>query len=211
MRLHAIRIYTESCDPFFDSVPINLWSMVEVNVGILCASIPCLKRYFPRASDIGARTEPGINITVGRRVGCRMTLRRASLSDCMMCSMHQRRIPKVGVMMYGSTPDVPSNCKSQASSQQAMIATRFPELVEKIRPIRDRNGQHTRPKFEVVWVGMWMCAFNGQTWVVVEAKLQSGRSPHCAITGVSAASCCLFTYMNGRTDCFLICGTREIR
>lgn len=46
VRLHAIRIYTESDDPFFDSVPINLWSEVEVNIGILCASIPSLKALF---------------------------------------------------------------------------------------------------------------------------------------------------------------------
>ena len=43
IRLHAIRIYTESTDPFYDSVPINLWSMIEVNIGIWCASIPALK------------------------------------------------------------------------------------------------------------------------------------------------------------------------
>ncbi|KAJ4294047.1 Mitochondrial beta-keto-acyl synthase [Kalmusia sp. IMI 367209] len=43
VRLHAIRIYTESADPFYDSVPINVWSMVEVNIGIWCASIPALK------------------------------------------------------------------------------------------------------------------------------------------------------------------------
>ncbi|KAK7181682.1 hypothetical protein DPSP01_013193 [Paraphaeosphaeria sporulosa] len=43
VRLHAIRIYTESTDPFYDSVPINLWSMVEVNIGIWCASIPSLR------------------------------------------------------------------------------------------------------------------------------------------------------------------------
>jgi hypothetical protein len=48
VRLHSIRIYTESTDPFFDSVPINLWSMVEVNVGILCASIPSLKALFSK-------------------------------------------------------------------------------------------------------------------------------------------------------------------
>jgi hypothetical protein len=46
VRLHAIRIYTESKDPFYDSVPINLWSMVEVNIGIYCASIPSLKALF---------------------------------------------------------------------------------------------------------------------------------------------------------------------
>ncbi|KAF2634626.1 hypothetical protein P280DRAFT_474506 [Massarina eburnea CBS 473.64] len=43
VRLHSIRIYTESADPFYDSVSINLWSMVEVNIGIWCASIPALK------------------------------------------------------------------------------------------------------------------------------------------------------------------------
>ncbi|KAF9737711.1 integral membrane protein [Paraphaeosphaeria minitans] len=43
VRLHAIRIYTESTDPFYDSVPINLWSIIEVNIGIWCASIPSLR------------------------------------------------------------------------------------------------------------------------------------------------------------------------
>ncbi|KAF2732097.1 hypothetical protein EJ04DRAFT_408856, partial [Polyplosphaeria fusca] len=43
VRLHSIRIFTESKDPFFDSVPVNLWSMIEVNIGIWCASIPALK------------------------------------------------------------------------------------------------------------------------------------------------------------------------
>lgn len=48
MRLHSIRIYTESKDPFYDSVPINIWSMVEVNIGIYCACIPALKPIFAR-------------------------------------------------------------------------------------------------------------------------------------------------------------------
>ncbi|KAF1967732.1 hypothetical protein BU23DRAFT_515751 [Bimuria novae-zelandiae CBS 107.79] len=43
IRLHSIRIFTESPDPFYDAVPINLWSMVEVNIGIWCASIPALR------------------------------------------------------------------------------------------------------------------------------------------------------------------------
>jgi hypothetical protein len=48
VRLHSIRIYTESKDPFYDSVPINLWSMIEVNIGIWCASIPALKALISR-------------------------------------------------------------------------------------------------------------------------------------------------------------------
>ncbi|KAH7355513.1 hypothetical protein BKA66DRAFT_430231 [Pyrenochaeta sp. MPI-SDFR-AT-0127] len=49
VRLHSIRIYTESKDPFYDAVPINVWSMVEVNMGILCASIPALKALFSKS------------------------------------------------------------------------------------------------------------------------------------------------------------------
>ncbi|CAN9298846.1 unnamed protein product [Alternaria alternata] len=49
VRLYSIGVYTESEDPFFDSVPINVWSMVEINVGILCASIPATKALFSKA------------------------------------------------------------------------------------------------------------------------------------------------------------------
>ncbi|KAG9189447.1 hypothetical protein G6011_06315 [Alternaria panax] len=49
VRLYSVGIYTESRDPFFDSVPINVWSMVEINVGILCACIPATKALFSKA------------------------------------------------------------------------------------------------------------------------------------------------------------------
>ncbi|KAL1796564.1 hypothetical protein ACET3X_005104 [Alternaria dauci] len=49
VRLYSVGVYTESKDPFFDSVPINVWSMVEINVGILCASIPATKALFSKA------------------------------------------------------------------------------------------------------------------------------------------------------------------
>lgn len=49
VRLYSVGVYTESEDPFFDSVPINVWSMVEINVGILCASIPATKALFSKA------------------------------------------------------------------------------------------------------------------------------------------------------------------
>jgi hypothetical protein len=57
VRLHSIRIYTESKDPFFDSVPINLWSMVEVNIGIYCASIPACKALFSSAQHQRSKTD----------------------------------------------------------------------------------------------------------------------------------------------------------
>ncbi|KAF2028875.1 hypothetical protein EK21DRAFT_68843 [Setomelanomma holmii] len=49
IRLQSLRIFTLSNDPFYDSLPINTWSMVEVNIGILCASIPTLKPLVSRA------------------------------------------------------------------------------------------------------------------------------------------------------------------
>lgn len=49
IRLQSLRIFTLSNDPFYDSLPINTWSMVEVNIGILCASIPTLKPLVSKA------------------------------------------------------------------------------------------------------------------------------------------------------------------
>lgn len=51
IRLQSLRIFTLSNDPFYDSLPINTWSMVEVNIGILCASIPTLKPLLSRAQS----------------------------------------------------------------------------------------------------------------------------------------------------------------
>ncbi|KAH7400777.1 hypothetical protein DE146DRAFT_475279 [Phaeosphaeria sp. MPI-PUGE-AT-0046c] len=54
-RLYSVRVFTASKDPFYDSVPINTWSMVEINVGIWCASIPALKALFSKSQR--ARTQ----------------------------------------------------------------------------------------------------------------------------------------------------------
>lgn len=43
VRLYSIHIYTLAEDPFKDGVLVNIWSMVEVNIAIVCASIPALK------------------------------------------------------------------------------------------------------------------------------------------------------------------------
>ena len=56
VRLYSIRIYTTSQDPFYDNVPINTWSMVEVNVGIYCASAPSLKALFSKAQRERSQT-----------------------------------------------------------------------------------------------------------------------------------------------------------
>ncbi|KAF2864953.1 hypothetical protein BDV95DRAFT_600138 [Massariosphaeria phaeospora] len=49
VRLQFLRAFTVSDDPFYASLPINTWSMVEVNVGILCASLSTLRPLFSKA------------------------------------------------------------------------------------------------------------------------------------------------------------------
>jgi hypothetical protein len=40
VRLYTIKIFASSNDPFYDGAPINIWSFIEVNVAIICASVP---------------------------------------------------------------------------------------------------------------------------------------------------------------------------
>ncbi|KAF5849132.1 hypothetical protein GGP41_006039 [Bipolaris sorokiniana] len=43
VRFRFLYIFTTSDDPIYGFVPVNTWSMVEVNVGILCATLPILR------------------------------------------------------------------------------------------------------------------------------------------------------------------------
>ncbi|KAI2608961.1 uncharacterized protein GGS25DRAFT_297947 [Hypoxylon fragiforme] len=45
-RLYSIHTFTMAEDPFRDSILVNLWSIVEVNVAIWCACAPALKPLF---------------------------------------------------------------------------------------------------------------------------------------------------------------------
>ncbi len=46
VRLHTIYTYTLAVDPFQQSILVNLWSIIEVNVAVACASAPALKPLF---------------------------------------------------------------------------------------------------------------------------------------------------------------------
>lgn len=49
VRFNFLVIVNNSRDPFYDSLPINTWSVIEVNVGIVCASLPTLRPLFSKA------------------------------------------------------------------------------------------------------------------------------------------------------------------
>lgn len=43
-----MRVYATSANPINNAAPINLWSYIEINVGIICASGPSLQQLFVR-------------------------------------------------------------------------------------------------------------------------------------------------------------------
>ncbi|KAI6904056.1 hypothetical protein D0869_13867 [Hortaea werneckii] len=49
VRMYSIQIYTESSEPMRDAAPINTWSFIEINLGILCCSAPAIKPLFFRS------------------------------------------------------------------------------------------------------------------------------------------------------------------
>ncbi|KUJ14478.1 uncharacterized protein LY89DRAFT_736511 [Mollisia scopiformis] len=49
IRLYTIKVFTDSKDPFWDGVPINIWSMIEINVAVICASVPAMKPLFTKS------------------------------------------------------------------------------------------------------------------------------------------------------------------
>lgn len=49
VRLYTIGKFTRSTDPFYDAIPINIWSFVEINAAIICASVPAMKPLFTSA------------------------------------------------------------------------------------------------------------------------------------------------------------------
>lgn len=55
VRLHTIYTYTLATDPFQQSILVNLWSIIEINVAVICASAPALKPLFTPQALMNAR------------------------------------------------------------------------------------------------------------------------------------------------------------
>lgn len=61
VRFNYLVVVTNSLDPFYDSLSINTWSVIEINVGILCASLPTLRPLFSMAQRY--RTREALNVS----------------------------------------------------------------------------------------------------------------------------------------------------
>ncbi|KAF1980343.1 hypothetical protein BU23DRAFT_522391 [Bimuria novae-zelandiae CBS 107.79] len=60
IRFHFLVVALHSMDPYYDALGLHVWSMTEVNVGIICASIPTLRPLLSRAQR--TRTKHALNI-----------------------------------------------------------------------------------------------------------------------------------------------------
>jgi hypothetical protein len=62
LRLHSLVGISNSTDPTFENPPAATWSSVEINVGIICSCLPCLRpllvRSFPHIFSSGHGTGP---------------------------------------------------------------------------------------------------------------------------------------------------------
>lgn len=55
IRFHFLVVTLNSKDPYYDSLGVNVWSIIEVNVGIICASMPTLRPLLSRAQRVRTR------------------------------------------------------------------------------------------------------------------------------------------------------------
>lgn len=77
VRFNYLVLVSKSTDPFYDSIAINVWSVIEVNVGILCASLPTLRPLFSRAQR--DRTRDALNLGPRRTDRTPKNTRRGAL------------------------------------------------------------------------------------------------------------------------------------
>ncbi|KAL1598758.1 hypothetical protein SLS60_007900 [Paraconiothyrium brasiliense] len=55
IRFYFLVVALHSMDPYYDSLGVNVWSIIEVNVGIICASMPTLRPLLSRAQRTRTR------------------------------------------------------------------------------------------------------------------------------------------------------------
>ncbi|KAF2192126.1 hypothetical protein K469DRAFT_653382 [Zopfia rhizophila CBS 207.26] len=65
LRLHSLFLITHTTDPTYDNVGVATWSVVEINVSIICSCLPCLRplvaRWVPGVSSSHSRPSGGSN------------------------------------------------------------------------------------------------------------------------------------------------------
>lgn len=58
IRVYSIKIFTQSPQPIRDTAPISTWSFIEINLGIICASVAVIKPLFSKTRAPSLRKIP---------------------------------------------------------------------------------------------------------------------------------------------------------
>ncbi|KAK7906159.1 hypothetical protein LTR67_000885 [Exophiala xenobiotica] len=96
LRLHAIYVISKSSDPTYDNVAAAYWSSIELNTGIICASMPTIRpiiaRIFPTCFGSAPRrstveTVPAYHSHQGATRPTQLTT-RSTMDEMTFCTVH---------------------------------------------------------------------------------------------------------------------------
>ncbi|KAF2659649.1 hypothetical protein K491DRAFT_590728 [Lophiostoma macrostomum CBS 122681] len=103
-RFKFLHDYTVSPDPFYAFAPLMTWSMVEVNVGILCACLPTLRPLFSKSQRDRTRAIKGFSmqnkndiIEGGAEINSLHSRSSSAASNAMAKEIAVDKTPNVGV------------------------------------------------------------------------------------------------------------------
>lgn len=134
-RLSFLHAYTVSKDPFFAILPIHIWSMVEVHVGILCACLPTLRPLFSAAQRNRTKLVHGANPdTKEKRLGTKGTLATSGtiaigIGTTIRGSIWRPPVP----------PKSPSYSSSPLRSSPTNANTPSPVYNDRLSPVMDNS------------------------------------------------------------------------
>lgn len=148
IRLYTIRVYTQSDDRIYDAAPINLWSFVEVNLGLITASAPALKVLF---TSLKRRDD---NYAIGASGNLRSFhlsgFRDIHSSDSRRRPSHASRLEAHLHDLTNESPDsvAPDNRKSTLAKQAGQNCwgsqTRFNRPTDDLRSLLEHGSETTQ-------------------------------------------------------------------
>jgi hypothetical protein len=104
VRLYYLKVAIRSADPFYAGLPLHIASIIEINIGILCACLPTLKPLISKAQR--ARTRKAL------RYGSDGEFAHTTAADGTIIILHQKSLSQAttetgwsGGMVGGKTDE----------------------------------------------------------------------------------------------------------
>jgi hypothetical protein len=150
VRLQSMGLFTNSKDPFFDAVPGGIWSVVEIQIAIICCSLPSLKPLLCYCSSTERSRRSG-NSGSGSRGYIRTDENGIPISNSGGGGRDRASEGKAGasVLVSGSFPMTP---RMKSGGGMPRAASSDTESTENILEAGDRKG-YPMPRIEYVHDG----------------------------------------------------------